>query len=46
MSNISKELDDETFRTALSALATCYGQIKLGKAILELDDDVLKEFLD
>src|SRR5918993_1241101 len=44
ISNITRELDKETLRTALSALATCTGQIKLGKAILELDDDVLEEF--
>ena len=46
ISNITRELDKETLRTALSALATCTGQIKLGKAILELDDDVLEEFLN
>jgi hypothetical protein len=45
-SNINRQLDKETLRTALSALATCSGQVKLGKAILELDDDVLDEFLE
>ena len=44
--NIHKDLDDTTFNIALSTLATCSGQIKLGKAISELvDNDTMDEFL-
>jgi hypothetical protein len=46
ISNISTIQDEETLRMALSALATCSGQIKLGKSIMTLDNDVLDEFLD
>jgi len=45
-SNIGNAQDEITLRMALSALATCKGQVKLGKAIMELDDDVLDEFLE
>jgi hypothetical protein len=31
---------------ALSVLAICTGRIKLGKAIMELEGDVLDEFLE
>jgi hypothetical protein len=43
---ISAEKDELTVRTALSAFATCAGQIKLGKSIMNLDDDVMDEFLE
>jgi hypothetical protein len=46
ISNIGTEKDEMTLRVALSALATCSGQIKLGKAIIELSDDVMDEFLE
>lgn len=43
---ISMENDSTTLRMALAALATCTGQIKLGKSIMDLDDDVMDEFLE
>ncbi|MFZ6009560.1 MAG: hypothetical protein ACOYXT_04370 [Bacteroidota bacterium] len=46
IANMNKEVDDDTFRMACSALATASGRIKLGKAIMELDEDVLDEFLE
>ena len=46
IANINQPTDDTTFRTALSTLAVCAGQIKLSKAIAELEDDVLEEFLE
>lgn len=46
LANIDSEKDKTTFRIALSALATSSGNIKLGKAIMELDDDVMNEFLE
>lgn len=46
IANIHKETDEDTFRFALSALAVCTGQVKLSKAITELDDDVLEAFLE
>jgi len=45
LENFKGEMNDELMRTALSALATCSGRITLGKAILEMSDDVLEEFL-
>jgi len=45
VANINRETDETTFRVALSTLAVCNGQIKLSKAISELEDDVLEEFL-
>jgi len=45
IANINRETDETTFRVALSTLAVCNGQIKLSKAISELEDDVLEEFL-
>lgn len=40
-------VDDEiTLRSAFSALAACNGQIKLSRAILEMSEDVLDEFLE
>jgi len=44
--NMSKEMDETTFRMACSALATASGRYKLGKAIMELDEDVLDDFLE
>jgi hypothetical protein len=46
IANLGATRDEETLRMALSALATCSGQIKLGKSIMELDDDVMDEFLE
>ncbi|MCB0786307.1 MAG: hypothetical protein KDC02_19130 [Flavobacteriales bacterium] len=45
--HIRSDLDDPTFIASLSALATCSGRVKLGKAILDLEDPgTLEEFLD
>ena len=46
ISKIGTEQDEGTLRMALSALATCAGHIKLGKSIMELDNDVMDEFLN
>jgi hypothetical protein len=46
IANITRKTDETTFRVALSTLAACEGQIKLSKAIGELGDDVLEEFLE
>jgi hypothetical protein len=46
IANINRQTDDTTFRAALSTLAVCAGQIKLSKAINELEDDILEEFLE
>ncbi len=44
---IDKELEDSIYTLALAALATCSGRIKLGKAIMELEDnDIIDEFLE
>lgn len=43
--NIAGVSDETTFRSALSALAACNRQAKLSKAIIEMSDDVLDEFL-
>jgi hypothetical protein len=43
--NIGSIKDEVTFRSALSALAACNRHIKLSKAIIEMSDDVLDEFL-
>lgn len=37
VSNINSEMDDTLLLTALSTLATCNGQVKLGKAIMNLE---------
>jgi hypothetical protein len=37
--------DEITLTSALSALAACNGQVKLSKAIINLSEDVLDEFL-
>ena len=44
--NLDSVNDEITLRAALSALAACNRQIKLSKAIIELSDDVLDEFLE
>jgi hypothetical protein len=46
ITNINRQTDDTTFRVALSTLAVCAGQIKLSKAIGELEDDIMEEFLE
>lgn len=46
LSHLARPLDSETFRIACSALATVSGEIKLGKAIIELEDASLDEFLE
>jgi hypothetical protein len=46
VANISTEKDETTVRMALATFATCSGQIKLGKSIMELEDDVMDEFLE
>ena len=46
IANISTEKDETTVRMALATFATCSGQIKLGKSIMELDDDVMDEFIE
>jgi hypothetical protein len=46
ISNLTKDHDGDTLRVAYSALATFSSQIKLGKAIINLDEDVLDEFLE
>ncbi|MDN5211915.1 hypothetical protein QQ020_07625 [Fulvivirgaceae bacterium BMA12] len=44
--NLDRELDVTALTIALSTIATCNGQIKLGKAIVEMEDeDLLDEFL-
>jgi hypothetical protein len=45
ISNIAAEKDETILRMALAAFATCSGQVKLGKSIMELDNDVMDEFL-
>lgn len=46
LENFKSDMNDELMRTALSTLATCSGRITLGKAILEMSDDVLEEFIE
>jgi hypothetical protein len=47
LDNINNNLDDTTYTLALSTLATCAGRIKLGKAIMELEDNsIIDEFLE
>ena len=46
ISRMNSEMDETLLLTALSTLATCNGQIKLGKAIINLEPDVLDEFLE
>ena len=47
LDNINGDLDDTTYIIALSTLATCTGRIRLGKAILEMEDnDILEEFIE
>ncbi len=45
--NLNNDLDKTTLTMSLSTIATCDGRIKLGKAIMEMeDDDLLDEFLN
>ena len=47
LERMNKELDDSVYIIALATLATCTGRIKLGKAIMELEDpDIMNEFLE
>jgi hypothetical protein len=47
LARINKESDDSIYTIALATLATCSGRIKLGKAIMELEDqDIMNEFLE
>lgn len=47
LDNINKKLDNTTYTISLAALATCNGQIELGKAIMELEDNtILEAFLN
>ena len=44
---LNSKLDRTTFIVALSTVATCNGNFKLGKAIMEMeDDDILGKFLE
>ncbi len=43
--NLSNDLDTRTFTYAIGALATCRGLVKLGKAIIELDEPELLDKL-
>lgn len=46
LANLNNELDDTTYTIALGTLATCAGRTELGKAIMELDDESIRdEFL-
>lgn len=45
LSNIDHRQDESDLRVILSTIATCEGQAKLGKAIIDMSDDVLDEFL-
>jgi len=43
---LRQDMDDDTYVIALATLATCTGRIKLGKAIMELQNkDIVDEFL-
>ncbi|RYD73410.1 MAG: hypothetical protein EOP53_20165 [Sphingobacteriales bacterium] len=47
IANIEKELANSVYTVALATLATCSGRIKLGKAIMELEDEeILDDFLE
>ncbi|WP_316773007.1 hypothetical protein [Pedobacter frigiditerrae] len=47
LNNLNNNLDDATYAISVATLATCNGQIELGKAILELEDkDILNEFIE
>lgn len=46
ISNLNTRYDDSDLRVILSTIATCKGKVKLGKAIIEMSDDVLDEFLE
>lgn len=45
--NLNKDLDRTTAIMALSTIATCNGKPKMGKAIMEMEDEsLLNEFLE
>lgn len=47
LDNLENETDNLTYTFSLATLATCNGQIELGKTIMNLEDkDVLAEFLE
>ena len=46
ISKMNSEMDETLLLTALSTVATCNGQTKLGKAIINLEPDILDEFLE
>ena len=46
LDNLKKIKDETTLRLTLSLFATLNGQRDLGKAIQQLDEDILEEFLD
>jgi DNA-binding transcriptional regulator LsrR (DeoR family) len=46
INSLDKNADDTTFRMALATLAVCSGQVKLSKAIAEMEGDTMDEFLD
>ena len=46
LGHLNKELSQIDLITALSTVATCNGQFKIGKAIMEMEDeDLINEFL-
>ncbi len=44
--NLNKEASETTFRMALATLAVCSGQVKLSKAITEMEGDIMEDFLE
>ena len=46
ISNLNEPHNDSDLRVILSTIATCKGQARLGKAIIDMSDDVLDEFLE
>ncbi len=47
LKNLEHDLDVTTYTIALATLATCRGRIRLGKAIMELEDEeIMNEFLE
>jgi hypothetical protein len=47
LNNLHHDMDDTTYIAALGTLATCTGRIKLGKAIIGLEDQsIMDEFLE
>lgn len=43
--NLHKDLEETLYRIAVAAIVTCDGKIKLGKAIMELEEEVMEDFL-